>query len=63
VAARQLAEALTELNALLARKAAARGCGFADSFPTAKLSALLKARLARASLSKADWVALGSVRT
>ncbi|HET7491901.1 MAG TPA: DUF309 domain-containing protein [Bradyrhizobium sp.] len=62
VAARQLREALTELNALLARKAVA-GSGFAGSYPTAALAARLKARLAQASLSKADWVALRSTRT
>jgi Domain of unknown function (DUF309) len=62
VAARQLREALTELNALLARKAVA-GCGFAGSYPTAALAARLQARLAQASLSKADWVALRSTRT
>jgi DUF309 family protein family protein len=62
VAARQLGEALTELNALLARKAVA-GSGFAGSYPTAALAARLKARLAQASLSKADWVALRSTRT
>lgn len=61
-AARQLREALTELNALLARKAVA-GSGFAGSYPTAALAARLKARLAQASLSKADWVALRSTRT
>jgi len=63
VAARQFGEALTGLNALLARKAAVPGCGFADSFPTAALAALLKTRLAQASLSKADWIALGPIRT
>jgi DUF309 family protein family protein len=62
VAARQLREALTELNALLARKTVA-GSGFAGSYPTAALAARLKARLAQASLSKADWVALRSTRT
>ncbi len=63
VAARQLGEALAELNVLLARKALAAGSGFAGSFPAAALAARLKARLAQASLSKADWVALGSMRT
>jgi len=60
-AARLLGEALTELNALGARKATAAGDGFADGFPTEALAALLKATLARPSLSKADWVKIGAV--
>jgi hypothetical protein len=59
--ARLLGEALAEINALGARKATAAGDGFADSFPTAALAALLKAKLAQGSLSKADWVAIGSI--
>jgi hypothetical protein len=58
-AARLWNAALTEVNALGARKAA--GDGFADSFPTAALAALLQAKLGKASLSIADWVAIGSV--
>jgi Domain of unknown function (DUF309) len=60
-AARLLGEALGEVYALGARKATAAGDGFADSFPTAALAALLQAKLARTTLSKADWVAIGSV--
>jgi hypothetical protein len=59
--ARLLGEALAGINALGARKAAAAGDGFADSFPTAALASLLKAKLTQGSLSKADWVAIGSI--
>ena len=59
-AARQFGEALAEINTLLTRKAANPGGGFADSFPIAALATHLRAKLARASLSKADWVALGA---
>jgi hypothetical protein len=58
-AARFLSEALGELDTL--RKAVTGGAGFADGFPAAALSALLKARLALPLLSKADWVAIGAV--
>jgi hypothetical protein len=44
-----------------ARKATAAGDGFADSFPTAALAALLQAKLAQTTLSKADWMAIGSI--
>src|SRR6202171_4159940 len=57
-AARLWGEALTQVNARGARKAAAAGDGFADSFPTAALAALLQAKLGKASLSKTDWVAI-----
>jgi predicted metal-dependent hydrolase len=60
-AARLWGEALTQVDALGARKATAAGDGFADSFPIAALATLLKAKLTQASLSKADWVAIGSV--
>jgi hypothetical protein len=59
-AARLLGEALVELQALGARKAAATGHGFADGFPTAALAALLTSRLAQSPLSKADWVQIGA---
>lgn len=36
------------------------GDGFADSFPLAALTAVLKARMARPALSKADWVQIGA---
>jgi hypothetical protein len=60
-AARLLGEALAEVNALGVRKATASGDGFADSFPTVALAALLKGKLAQASLSKADWVKIGAI--
>ena len=56
-AARLLGEALQELDALAARKATAAGDGFADGFPAAALIDLLKGKLARPELTKADWVA------
>src|ERR1700733_8996541 len=60
-AARLLGEALAELKALGARRAAAAGGGFADGFPTAALAALLTSRLQQSPLTKADWVAIGAV--
>jgi hypothetical protein len=60
-AARLLGEALAELDRLGVRKATAAGDGFADGFPTAALAELLKARLARPALSKADWVEIGAI--
>ncbi len=60
-AARLLGEALGELNALGARRAAAAGGGFVDGFPSAALAGLLKAKLTLPVLSKADWVAIGAV--
>ncbi|HLX15841.1 MAG TPA: DUF309 domain-containing protein [Bradyrhizobium sp.] len=60
-ASRLLGEALTEINALLARKVTAAGDGFADRFPAAALAALLKAKLAQPALSKADWIEIGKI--
>jgi hypothetical protein len=60
-ASRLLGEALQELNALLQRRAAATGDGFADGFPTDLLISLLKGKLARAELSKSDWVAFSAI--
>ena len=60
-AARLLGDALQELYALSARQATAAGDGFADGFPIEALIALLKARLARPQLTKADWVAFSAV--
>ena len=59
--ARLWGEALAGISELLARRSLAAGDGFADRFPAAQLARLLKARLAQASLSKADWIALGSL--
>ena len=59
-ASRLLGEALGELKTLSQRKAVAGGDGFADSFPTAALAALLQAKLAQPLLSKADWVKIGT---
>jgi hypothetical protein len=60
-AARFFGEALKELNVLGVRKAVAAGDGFVDGFPTAALTALLKARLALPNLSEADWVDIGVI--
>jgi predicted metal-dependent hydrolase len=60
-AARLLGEAQQELHALNARKATAAGDGFADGFPAAELIELLKDKLARSELTKADWVAFSAV--
>ena len=57
-AARAFGDALAELRALSARKAAAGGDGFVESYPVAALIALLQAKLDRPNLSKADWIAL-----
>ncbi|MBR0843589.1 DUF309 domain-containing protein [Bradyrhizobium liaoningense] len=59
-AARLFGDALGELRALSARKAAAGGDGLVESFPVAALTALLQAKLDRPQLSKADWIALGA---
>ena len=56
VAVRLLGEALGELDALGVRGAG--GDGFADCFPVAALAALIRAKLERPQLAKADWVAL-----
>src|SRR5215204_1146245 len=55
VAARLLGEALGELETLGLRHAG--GDGFADWFPVATLAALIKAKLERPQLAKADCVA------
>jgi Domain of unknown function (DUF309) len=55
VATRLFGEALGELEALGVRSTG--GDGFADSFPVAALAALIRAKLARPQLAKADWVA------
>jgi hypothetical protein len=58
-AARLLNEALGELDALGMRSAG--GDGFADCFPVAALAGLIRAKLARPVLAKADWVALSAI--
>jgi predicted metal-dependent hydrolase len=60
-ASRLLGEALGELQALKARKATAAGDGFADGFPIEALIELLKRRLAKQQLAKADWVAFSAM--
>lgn len=60
-ATRLLVEALRELKVLGARNATASGDGLADSFPAGALSALLSDKLAQPSLSKADWIAFGTI--
>jgi hypothetical protein len=60
-AARLFGDAVQELQALSARQATAAGDGFADGFPTAALSELLKGRLDKPLLSKADWVEIGTI--
>jgi hypothetical protein len=59
--ARLFGEALAAINDLLARRPPALGDGFADRFPAAAPATLLKAKLAQAALSKADWIAIGSI--
>jgi hypothetical protein len=60
-AARLLGDARQELYALSARRATAAGDGFADGFPTAALTELLRGRLDKSLLSKADWVEIGAI--
>src|SRR5215471_7425731 len=57
-AARLLGEALAELRALGHRRGTSSGDGFADQFPIEALSAMLRGRLERPALTKADWVPL-----
>ena len=59
--ARLWGEALAAHKSLLSRRSAARGDGFVERFPVAHLAALLEARLAQATLSKTDWIAIGSI--
>ena len=60
-AVRSFGDALYELRTRWTRKVPAAGDGFADGFPAAPLTALLQARIARPTLSMADWIALGAV--
>ena len=58
VASRLFGEALGEFEALGVRSAG--GDGFADCFPVAALTTLIKAKLARPQLAKADCVAFAA---
>ena len=62
-AGRLFNEALQELHILGQRKAVNSGDGFADGFPIDALAALLKARMEKPSLTKADWLRLTLERT
>ena len=57
-AGRLFGEALAELRALGLRKAVGSGDGFADGFPIDTLAGLLKARIEKPALTKADWLRL-----
>jgi hypothetical protein len=60
-AARLFGDALLELRSLTSRKATPAGDGFVESFPIPALTALLQAKLGRAELTKADWIALSAI--
>ncbi|PIT04375.1 hypothetical protein TSA1_29170 [Bradyrhizobium nitroreducens] len=60
-AARLFGDALGELRTFTSRKAAPGGDGFVESFPIPALTALLQAKLGRAELTKADWIALSAI--
>jgi hypothetical protein len=60
-AARLLGDTLQELYALSSRRATVAGDGFADGFPVAALMDLLKGRLDKPLLSKADWVEIAAI--
>jgi hypothetical protein len=60
-ATRLWSEALAAITELLSRRSASGGDGFADRFPAANLAKLLQDRLAQATLSKADWIALAPI--
>jgi hypothetical protein len=62
-AGRMFGEALAELRALGQRKATGSGDGFADGFPIDTLAGLLKARIEKRGLSKADWLRLTLAQT
>src|SRR5271154_2558281 len=55
-AGRLFGEALQGVSALGQRKATGSGDGFADGFPIDTLAALLKARMEKRGLTKADWL-------
>jgi hypothetical protein len=60
-AARLFGDALGVLRTLTSRKAALAGDGFVEGFPIPALTALLQAKLGRAQLTKADWIALSAI--
>ncbi|MFO1109471.1 MAG: DUF309 domain-containing protein [Bradyrhizobium sp.] len=60
-ASRLFAEALDELNTLSARTASVAGDGFADGFPASELAALLRAKMTKSDLTRADWVAFAAI--
>jgi Domain of unknown function (DUF309) len=62
-AGRLFSEALGELRALGLRKAVGSGDGFADGFPIDTLASLLKARIEKRALTKADWLRLTLEKT
>jgi hypothetical protein len=62
-AGRLFGEALAELRALGLRKAVNSGDGFADGFPIDALAGLLKARMEKPALTKADWLRLTLEKT
>jgi hypothetical protein len=59
--ARLWSEALAAIRGLLSRRSSGAGGGFADRFPAADLARLLEGRLAQATLSKTDWIKIGSI--
>src|ERR1700749_73926 len=62
-AGRLFGEALAELRLLGQRKATGSGDGFADGFPIYCLASLLKARIEKPALTKADWLRLNIPQT
>lgn len=60
-ASRLFGDALHELQQLSTRKAPAAGDGLVEAFPHLALGEVLKVKLGRPQLSKADWVALGAI--
>ena len=59
--ARLWSEALAAIKGPLSRRSAAARNGFAERFPIMALGKLLEARLAQATLSKSDWIEIGSI--
>jgi len=59
-AVRLFGDARAELDRRELHKQTGGGDGFADNFPVAALTEVLKVRLARSALSRADWVEIGA---